>query len=380
MISLWLMFILNFIGYTTQIWNPYLAPLFFLILIYLVVFTSTKKLDRLTIFRVFLIGILSGLVINFHISFGIGVTLGTLVFLLITTVHNNKSDVFKLTITFFLGLLFTFIPFLLFESRHGFNQIKTAMMTISSAGAVVGQTGLSKNQILLHFFAKFSELLGVPGGFSYMILTLSTLLFLYLIVRKQIKFRDEEKKLLFLLATIFITILTIYLISKNPVWPYHFIGVEMIFLFLIALICKKIPLIKNLLGIWVMILLIINTTTFVKSFYTSSANASLNIEKQVVTTISHDAKEKTYTVFIYNSSIYTYDYSYVFNWLVKKAVPFDPGQIPTDSALVYLVIPADYKRSKDFIQYRTPDTNYKTSNQWTFPDGTMVVKRQKIKE
>ena len=58
-------------------------------------------------------------------------------------------------------------------------------------------------------------------------------------------------------------------------------------------------------------------------------------------------------------------------------VPYDPSLNPTESQLVYLILPPTQNSSavEDFINYRTPNTKYMTGKTFEIPDGTKILKR-----
>ncbi len=63
-VALWLLFILAFNKYATFLWNPHLAPLLFLFLTFLAI-------GKKTLVTALLMGLVSGLILNFHFSFGV---------------------------------------------------------------------------------------------------------------------------------------------------------------------------------------------------------------------------------------------------------------------------------------------------------------------
>lgn len=389
-ILIWLLFIFSSgMSYATNMWNPHLAPLLFLILIYLLVFTDNSNKNIARYGKILLAGLVAGFIINFHISFGLGVFLGTVLFFLVEFLTNfikNKakwrqgiSDSVVLIILFLLGLFITFIPFLLFEVRHGFNQIETAINAFTKYGAVVSLKGLSKEQILQSFFGRVGTLLHIPGLWAY-IGELLTLGFFFIAWKyNKLKLGEHEKKLIKVLFAISIGILSVFLTAKNPVWSYHFIGTEIIFLLLIALIVSNISVLRYLLAVWVLFIVSSYVFSFGENFRTNRyASSSLYTKSLIVDLIGTDAGPRQYTVFNYSPSIYQYEYSYLFRWKYNKDVPFDPGTIYPESKRVYVIVPnISESAKKGYVNYRAPDTYYNTTKTWEIPDGTVILKREK---
>jgi hypothetical protein len=109
--------------------------------------------------------------------------------------------------------------------------------------------------------------------------------------------------------------------------------------------------------------------------------STLSTKEYVVHQITHDAKKRDYSVFIYDPAIYSYDYSYIFTYLAQKPVSFRPEEIPTGSKLVYVILPkGEQSKRDDFVEFRTPSKIYHTTKTINIPDGTIVLRREKISE
>jgi hypothetical protein len=117
---LWILFVTSFAqNYATYLWNPHIAPILFLafVLVFLkIVFFSVNKNNLIkTIFA----GLLLGFIVNFHISFGIGALLGTIIWLVsysvftlfqLFTFERLRNCVIQI-ISFGFGISLTFLPF-----------------------------------------------------------------------------------------------------------------------------------------------------------------------------------------------------------------------------------------------------------------------------
>jgi len=386
--ALWLLFILSFIEYTNQLWNPQLAPLLFLIELYLIYksnLISTKKQDLVAFF---LLGIIQGLLLNFHFSFGLAIFLSIILFFVITMVADwiKKRRLtisgLKHIVLFGSGLSITYLPFFLFEYRHGFNQIKAIVYTMSQAAfhnsAVVGQVGLGKTEIINKFAERLPKLLQLPQVTA---LILSVLLLAGVGLSIKLKWKktapDERKILLFLFLNI-LGILFIYLTSKNPVWDYHFIGTEIIILLLLGILMKKYMWVKRLLFFWAVMLLIPNSVFFIKSFKSSPVkNTDLATEINNVRSIFEDAGGKRFSYTAKNPAIYTYDYDYLFRWLGQTKYSYVPPNNVRETETVYLIIPKSQLADKiGFIDNRTPAQKYLTVREWQGEDGSLIIKRE----
>lgn len=377
-IIIWFLFIFG-VGtkYVLAIWNPNVAPVLFLLLIYLMMFVDFIKAKAVDYVKVFAMGVTVGLILNFHISFGIGVALGTVIFLL----SQVRKDVFKKYIIHFLlvgaGFFITVVPFLVFELRNGFQQILTLLTTLMKYGAVVNNKGLSKLEIVTYFFSSLPTPFITPRLVVLAIVLMMVVIFFVALWKKKIKLNPLEEKLGLILASMTVAILFIYLSARNPVWEYHFIGVEIILLLFISLVINRHLLLQNVMAVVALIFILVTLNNFIKDMAAGQYQKShLATQEYIVDTVAKDAGSKPYTVFSYSPSIYTYEYSYLFKWRHNKEVPFDPNTISLESPLVYLIAKAS--EMPDFLENRTPGSSYKTLDTWEIDDGTVIIKRGRI--
>lgn len=192
--------------------------------------------------------------------------------------------------------------------------------------------------------------------------------------RKDLK-KNEHHLLLFLTTSI-VGILTVYLSSKNPVWGYHFIGVEVIFVFLLGFLLDRHQFLKKIIVIWVALLLLVNITNSIKSLLSGPRYAGLSAEKADVESIFNDANRKPFTYAAKNAAIYTYDYDYMFRWLGKK-YSYTPTNEINNSSLVYLIIPPELIGDKEgFMDNRTPSIKYITVKEWQGKEGSVIIRRE----
>lgn len=390
-VLLWLLFILGYKTYTTQIWNLHLATFFLLIIVYILVFTDFKIKEYKTYFRILLAGFFAGLLINVHISFGVIILLSYLVFfvfefILFTPKYKWKDNLGK-EITalslFTLGLVLSFAPNLAFEIRHGFNQTQALIEMIDKSlhnSAVVGYLGLSRNDILSNFFGITGKLLNLPQNIINLLYLVILCHFIFRLKTYLTGFNRLAQKLVLFLIISNLCILIIFLTSKNPVWAYHFIGSEILILFFFGLILTKFNLLKNLLTIWVILLVFYNIYLLtLPSEIPQYKVSNLATKKYIVDTIYKDTQKESFAVFAFSSAIYTYDYDYLFRWYGTDKYP---NQIPEDAAQVknvYLIIPkVDDPIKLDFINYKTSSKEYKTMQEWKIPDGTTIIKRERV--
>lgn len=377
--TLWILFMLGTgASYATQLWNPHPTPLLLLLLILLLVNFNLKNIKNLLV--VYFIGLTAGLIFSFHISLGIPVIIGTtlilatFLFMSIQKHNQSKKLLFLAALTYVLGLISTLIPQILFDIRHDFSQTKTFIHALITYGDVVQIKGLNKVEIIEHMINRFGIITHLPLIPTTVLIVGTFMILSYIYFKQQLTIR--EKKLFFIVMIFIISILFIYLTAKNPVWDYHFIATEILFLLLIGLLARKFRLAESVLYICTLILFIWGMSHFVTNFSIRPTNTNYAAVLNTVHSIAQDAGDGDYTVFASNPAVYTYEYTYLFSWLYHKDIPYDPNTIVNKSPIVYLIIPkTDPKSLKGYIQYRTPEDLYETINTWVGQDGTVVVKR-----
>lgn len=347
---IWAIFIVNYNNHLTFPWSPYPASLLVLLLAYLVYIRAS----------VFFLGIVAALVSAFNFSFGITVIFGTAIFVILTD--------WKKTFQYFFGVCLVYIPFLVFEIRHDFLQTRAfsnaLLNSIVYNRSVVEQTGIPKNQIIDVFLGVFIEMWHLPPAW---VKVLGLTLIILGIIRKL-----WRERLFILFSCISGSLLMIYSLNKNPTWPYHFIGVEMIFLLLIGLVSSKVRIMSLIIGGWSFWLFGKLLIEFFNPLIPNYLLLPTLVSKEsIAKMIIVDAGQNSYTLFAYSPASRSYEYEYLFKWLGKN--------YSLEDRMVYLILPSGTPKSvgEDFINYKTPGGFYKTEWEKFAPDGTKIIKRVK---
>lgn len=389
LLIMWSLFVLTQSVYFYFFWNPHLFPVTFLLLtatLQTIQFKSTKRDYSKTI----LVGILTALTFQFSISIGTAVLIGTALFVIgyefIQNMQRKTALLSSITqliirgLAFCFGSLLIFSPFILFEIRHGFHQIQTFITAFSNPTAITTQQGFSQTVKITFFMNQLSEFLSVPNTLTLILFLLMILSFAVIRIKKTYAFNSQERTLFFYLICISTCILLLYLKSKNAIWDYHFIGVEVIFMLLIGLILNKIKLFVVPLLIWIGILVIQMQILPLLEIHTIDTRTlgGYGAKKNIAEFIIQDNGTEHSSVFTYSPSIYTYDYDYLFSSLKKTEYLSQKKEEIPSSTYVYLIIPETTQAvEEDFIQYTTPSNTFITVDQWQFPDKTKVYKREK---
>lgn len=394
LIIFWGIFIITYPNYATHLWNPHLAPLIYLTFMYLLLTTDLENHPKRAAFSLILLGITNGLMMNFHMSFGIAVLIALFIYIAAITVSLYRKikyqditrrilRLIKNCLFLISGLITAYLPTIIFEFRHGFHQLSAFIYTLKQGflyqSAVVGQTGMSDVEIVKTVIYSPLSFFKLSASYSNLILALIIFLCLYFTIFRKWQLDLIEKKLLLILTLQTISILFVYTQSKNPVFIYHFIGIEILGLFFLAFWWNKLLLVRIVLSVWFAIQLgSYAAQLWQKSTTDPLSLPSLQTKKYIAETIYRDSENQPFAVFAYSPSIYTYDFDYLFKWLGQDVYGRLPENQLTGSHPVYLIIPKTDEAIKlDFINYRTPNVTYRSEKVWNIPDGSIIIKRIK---
>ena len=384
LLALWILFILSSKSYVIFIWNPNNSPLLFLAATYLILSAVSKEKFSTGLKQIFLAGLLTGLALNINIAFGAVFALSSVLFLFLSTILFLKrtlvirtQQLFLRIGAFVIGILLMFLPFFIFEVRHGFEQTKIALMALAhGGGGIVTVHGLTKVQIIGSFFGRWAQLLQLSSNAGLVILAILIAILVILFLQNKVHFSKAEGSLLLFLFSLSVGCLGLYLSVHNPVWEYHFTGIEVLWILLLGVFLTKIPFIRYLVYVWILFLLCIQIMGFWGTIHTSILTAdSLTTKEYIVNTIVKDANGKTYSVYAYSASIYVYEYTYLFRWLADKDVPYDPSAVKREGDVYLILSPEKQSLLDDFVNYRTPPKLYKTVKTFSIPNGTTILKR-----
>lgn len=346
---LWALFITNFESFVTYLWSPYPVALLFLTLSYFVI---QKK-------PVFFIGLVCALIPNFNFSFGVTVVVAASLFQLLSSFRQFPK--------FLAGVIVVYLPFIFFEFRHNFLQIRSFFDTFLKSAffntPVVGQLGMPKNEIIPHLVNVAARILHLP---LETFLPIGLVLLIFAVWKGLFK----ERLVIFLVSCLG-TLILIYCLTKNPVWPYYFIGTETIFLLFLGRILSKSKVLTIIFAFVAIFFFISTISGFLESPRPNYlALPTLASKESIARFVIDEAKKTSFAVFAYSPAIYTYDYDYLFNWLKARPDVSAPN--------AYLIIPPTTEAVRlDFIHYKTPDKIFMTLWEKTMSDGTTVIKRIK---
>ncbi len=386
--SLWLLFILSCSNYANQIWSPNLAPLVFLIICFLIVSTDLIN-TKVKYQNIIFLGMLTSFLLSFLFSLTMVIPVSIVIYFLINfsiCLVIQKNNIWQLIkkwtliiISYFSGVIICLLPTILFEVKHGFNQTKALVNNLTQGyvhktTAILG--GLNQKESINEFVSRLAALTHLPNNIFILVISIALIYLVWQLIKHKIIIKKEEFRILLFIFTTSISIFLIFFTSKNPVFGYRFIGVEIISIFLIGIIASKIKIIEKVLFIGAIFYLLFNLYSFINSFNKTNTASNLASRMYIVNLIYKDANKKPFAYLAKNAAIYTFDYDYLFRWMARKYGYFPEINIQ-QVKIVYLIIPNELiSDKKGFMENRTPEEKYTTIKEWLNPDGSIVVKRR----
>ncbi len=359
-------------GLTTQIWNPNLAPIFIVLLLYCLTRLDTASKQWLWFS---LIGSLLMLVVESEIVFGTLFSIGYIVGMFVL---QKKHLTVRNIISFLLGTLIILSPRIFFELRHNF------LMTRSIFGS--GLHGNSHNIVLSFFFHLPDRLIILDklwndsvGGSSILLGTLLLFVTISILFKFYKKSRNNEKVFLKLCCIIIGTFLLGLSFFQHDIWPHYLVGLPIVFFLLFSIILtlmyrflnKKLAIAVIFISLFIAIQPLRILANYGKetigdaSFYRN--------QLQVLDYIYADAKGRDFKYIVYTPPVHDYTYQYLFSWYGKKQYHYIPVE---KSPLAYFIIEPDVyypKRVTDWLKIRENDG--KIINEKVFPSGIIVQTR-----
>lgn len=344
------------ISLSSQIWNPNVSPLF-AILILLVLFKIFEKSKvNKNIFYVFL-GILLMLSIDLEIVYGLLLSTG----ILLSIILIKRTISFKAIIFFTIGSLIILAPRIAFELRHQFLMTKSLITFFLS--------GNSSHQILtvldnltvraLFLFSQFAETLAN----SNQILAILEIIFVLIsIVAFYKKGSVVLKNFLLVSVVVISTFLVGLTFFDHDIWPHYLVGLPIFYVLLFSigtyLFAKNLS--SKLAILIVLIILILNLNPYSliqdlrKPLWEGDAAVYRN-QLAIIDYIYKQADGRDFKYVVYTPPIYDYTYQYLFSWYGLKKYHYVPK---SQANLAYFILEPDSQnpsRLENWLKERAGD-------------------------
>lgn len=344
------------IGFSSQIWNPNIAP-FLVILVFICLFLLEKeKYNRFILSLV--LGLLLGLILDSEIVFGALFATG-IIFVLYYLLRKRLFTFSILGVP--VGIIITLFPRIFFELRHNFVMTRSLFAVHS---------GDQKIFDVANFFSVFpgrlvslAEIARDTLGSYYVPLTfafIAACFFVFVVMRSRL--REAEKKL----AISSLIILGVFVIGSSffarAVWGHYLVGLPVLYVFLSGL---TVVLVSRKYMIFGIILLLIFSYVNIKPLKVLAdlstplweGNAAVyRNQLSAVDYVYKSANGKQFNYVAYTPVVHDYTYQYLFSWYGKNKYGYVPNI--NKESLFYLIIepdPDNKDRIKDWLKVREQD-------------------------
>lgn len=346
------------ISLSSQIWNPNIAPLFVILIIYVLtkIFSFNKKNNQK---YYFLLGLLLALNIDFEIVFGILLLLGVFISLILI---NYKNISFKSMAILISGGLIIFAPRMLFELRHQFIMTKSFISFLTTSGDSSSDASsffaIIINRVNI-FFNLFNSTLAAENktfGLLIIIFISAALLFFYKSAKKPVEnlFKTSFIVLVtFLIGTVFFS---------HDIWPHYLVGVPVFYILIFS--CCLYLVSKRFTGLFMpivaLIIFLINLNpialaqNYNKPLWEGDSSVYRN-QLAVIDYVYKHANKKEFKYVVYTPPIYDFSYQYLFKWYGPKKYHYSPL---SQSNLAYFILEPDLQypsRLSDWLKQREKD-------------------------
>lgn len=306
-------------------WTANAAPIFVAFYFSSLIWLIQKN----TVFKAILIGIIAGMVFQIEAAFGILLAPFAILFLIY-----QKLEV-KIILSLFLGFVVTLIPQLLFEFRHNFIMSHTFINEISGKSSILG-IKLTLSETLFSHYLNFTY---ITHGFFQLSNFVSQYIFLlaliYLIIKSTKKGFNKKLSTLFILSTTFtIFAFIFYAFYLYPLKGWYLQGLYIPFALILAIFFKDLiessqKWISYFSILVFFILLSLNINSQINQIpqnkdTRSGDRSNLRNELEAIDCVYQKADGQGFKAFNYIPSVYDFPYQYLFWWYGQNKYGYQP--------------------------------------------------------
>lgn len=308
-------------------WNANTMPIFTILFIT----TFLYLLEKRTVKRSLLVGLVSGLSLQIEAAFGILFFPFALIYLLV------KRYSLKKLLALTIGFLITLLPQVLFELRHGFIMTKILIDQVTGKGDMLGAKLSLSDRLAergLLFVNTIRETSHIPLEKLSIIYPL-LLIFgtLFLINKKK---KNIPNSLITLSLSFIIFACLFYLIFPMQIKGWYILSLSIPIAIFFSGILEKVYQ-KGKLGKLLVFLFLFfaftNTikahTEYLQNIFQKPSTDPSNLANEVkaVDWVYHEAGGKGFKVYSYMPAIYDYAFQYIFWWYGTKTYGYQPEDI-----------------------------------------------------
>ena len=329
------------VSLTSQIWNPTLIPIFWILTLITIYAFSKKKSSYILSF---MLGVLLSLILDMEIVVGSLFLIGTAVFVLLAF---RKLLQPRNLLAGACGFIFILLPRIFFDLRHQNILSKTLIEGIKSmffGGHGQGVDIAMLKHKLEIIFELWSDTLVLKNSTIGMVLLIGVVAIVALFYKKSTKNIQ-----LFIKFTSLVTLVTIVgvLFFGHDIWPHYLVALPLLFVLLVSLALTLIFKLKNfkIISIIVFLFLIIinlqpleKIKNFGKPVWVGNAAVYRN-QEEVVDYVYKNAGTEKFKYIVYTPPVHDYTYQYLFTWYGGKKYSNQPTMI--SPKLLFVIVEPD---------------------------------------
>ncbi len=344
------------ISLSSQIWNPNIAP--FLVLLVILVLNKIFSEEENFPKYYFLLGVLLALNMDVEIIFGLFLSLGVMISVIVIKRMKIKL---KEVFFFFLGNIIIFAPRILFEIRHQF------LMTKSFAGFILrsetsGKIGIF--EIIIDKWNTFSDLFNSTVVLNSKLFVL--ILIIFIVISLALFYKKLSSRERNFVITSIIVIITFFIgivFFRHDIWPHYLVGLPVFFILILGisvnLISKKFKtFIFSSIILTFIFLVNLNIPMIVSDINKPLWEGDAAVYRNQVSVIDYvykDAGGKKFKYVVYTPPVYDYTYKYLFKWYGPNKYKYSPS---VSADISYFILEPDFQnpqRLKDWLKTREGD-------------------------
>lgn len=357
---------------------------FFIILTFYLIFLIPKKPIIFLPLSLFT----AGFIYNFELA----VAVPFVIAIIIHSIFILKIRKPKILTASIIALMLAFLPFLIFEVKHGFNVFKgfsDYLTQTKEDTSLMFELFTFRDHIMNYwnnFIATFSFFSIVNNLYFHL---LFLIIFIFGSKKAVSTLRDKSrKKLVKFILILIISSLLFFLILKNIIWDYYLIHLHFAYIILFSVIFMTLVKKRNwfLVGILSIYLIVMTLATGQRiylnyniDFKDYGGGQKIRGKIDVIDYIYEDAGDEKFNVLVFMPPVYTYPYDYLFSWYGKEKYGYVPGNEKKET--FYLLIEPDSGKPWSYKGWE--ETVVKSGEVlWTkeLPSGLIVEKRYEKSE
>ncbi len=344
------------IALSSQIWNPNIAP-FFVVLILLILNKIFEKNKKSKAFLYFPLGILFALSIDIEIVYGLLLSAGIIISLLLIQRKLNLKSL----LLFGFGGLIIIAPRIIFEFRHKFLMTKALIAFLMS-----GNSSHSVFTIFYNFIDRinilFNQFASTLANDNKLLAGLEIVFVIFAIMIFYKKSDMIIKNFIKVSLTVILTFLVGITFFSHDIWPHYLVGLPVFYLLLFAIGAYLFA--KNwsakLIGLIILLIFLINLNPYSllqnlsKPLWEGDASVYRN-QVAVIDYVYKQAAGKPFKYVVYTPPVYDYTYQYLFSWYGPKVYHYSPQ---VQANLAYFILEPDLQypsRLRDWLSQREAD-------------------------